>query len=107
MQTVEHGAFLGGQLKDFLVFGAVVVVGELEGGDQFDNAARFCPHNFGRFDFGAVNVEPVCFGRNPHDSEDAGTKGGSEKVGGRKRFATALVVGRGIGDQFVAGLQMD
>ena len=89
------------------MLGAVVVVGELEGGDQFDNAARFGAHDFGRFDFGPVNVEPVCFGCNSHNSEDAGAKGGSEKVGGRKRFATALVVGRGIGDQLVAGLQMD
>lgn len=79
---------------------AIRMIGRQGDGDTYgetnDAAGHVLAHVFLHADTHADEGQILLFGFDADDGGHAGGQGGSNEVGGRKRFAPAVVVDRGV-----------
>ena len=74
--------------------------------DLSDATRRFGRHDFRDFDFGITDVDTESSGSEVHERQHTTAECSRNQVGRREKFAFAVVVERGIGNDFVTRVDM-
>lgn len=102
MEALADGAGVGGLFEALAVFGAEVAR-DVDLDAQFPNPADGKLDHFlldGHSRPSEIEVVPLC--DDAHDGHHAGPERGGDEVGWGEGFSLAVVIDRGVGEQFVA-----